>query len=419
MAGGVLVYVCRKPLYRFYESLPEIDAKLLFEAVVQRLVNGADWLTARLENGSLQRYLALLLGSALVLAASALAPLASLAGPRELTPLDPYTTLGMLLLAASGVLGAALHRPRLVALLELGVDGMLVDLVFARFAALGLALTLLVVDVVTIILLMLALYYLPSRTPAESSRPRLLRDLLLAGGCGTLVAVLALAVLTRPYDTGLAEFFLANSIGGGGGSNVVNVILVDFRGFDTLGEITVLTIAAVGIFAMLDGLRLIHPTCDPQGRRWAWAKNALILMTLSRLLLPLALLISAFIFLRGHNLPGGGFIAGLVTAVALALQYIANGVDWMEQRLPLNYQRIAGSGVLIAGLTGLGAWAFDRPFLTSAFGHFAVPLVGEIELATAILFDLGVYLAVVGSTMLILANLGRLSLSPPASKEIH
>src|SRR5690606_18071354 len=187
----------------------------------------------------------------------------------------------------------------------------------------------------------------------------------------------------------------------------------------TLGEITVLTIAAVGIFAMLDGLRLIHPTCDPQGRRWAWAKNALILMTLSRLLLPLALLISAFIFLRGHNLPGGGFIAGLVTAVALALQYIANGVDWMEQRLPLNYQRIAGSGVLIAGLTGLGAWAFDRPFLTSAFGHFAVPLVGEIELATAILFDLGVYLAVVGSTMLILANLGRLSLSPPASKEIH
>jgi multicomponent K+:H+ antiporter subunit A len=233
------------------------------------------------------------------------------------------------------------------------------------------------------------------------------------------VAVLAYAVLTRPYDGGIAEFFLANSLSGGGGTNAVNVILVDFRGFDTLGEITVLAIAAVGIFAMLDGLRLTNPTCDPQGRRWAWAKNPLILMTLSRLVLPLALLISAFIFLRGHNLPGGGFIAGLITAVALALQYIANGVAWVEQRLPLNYQRMAGAGVLIAGLTGLGSWAFGRPFLTSAFGHFELPLVGEFELATAMLFDLGVYLTVVGATQMVLVNLGKLSLAPPASKEIH
>jgi multicomponent K+:H+ antiporter subunit A len=419
LVGGILVYVGRKPLYRAYESLPALDASQLFEQQVQRLVAGASWLTARLENGSLQRYLALLLGSALVLVAVALAPLPQLTGERGLSPLDAFTTLGMLVLAGSGLLTVIFHRQRLVALLILGVAGMLVALAFARFSAPDLALTQLVVEVVTIILLMLAIYYLPSFTPAESSRVRVVRDLLLAGGCGAMVAVLAFAVLTRPYDTGIAEFFLANSISGGGGTNVVNVILVDFRGFDTLGEITVLTIAAVGIFAMLDGLRLIHPTCDPQGRRWAWAKNALILMTLSRLLLPLALLISAFIFLRGHNLPGGGFIAGLVTAVALALQYIANGVDWMEQRLPLNYQRIAGCGVLIAGLTGLGAWAFGRPFLTSAFGHFELPLVGEIELATAILFDLGVYLAVVGSTMLILANLGRLALSPPASQEIH
>ena len=233
-----------------------------------------------------------------------------------------------------------------------------------------------------------------------------------------MVALLVYVVLTRPY-AGLAPFFLANSVSGGGGTNVVNVILVDFRGFDTLGEITVLAIAAVGILAMLDGLRLHNPTCDPQGRRWAWAKNPLILMTLSRLLLPLALLISVFIFLRGHNLPGGGFIAGLITAVALALQYIASGVAWVEQRLPLNYQRMAGAGVLIATLTGLGSWVFGRPFLTSAFGHFELPLVGEFELATAMLFDLGVYLTVVGSTQLVLTRLGKLSLVPAASKEIH
>ncbi|MDD0844296.1 monovalent cation/H+ antiporter subunit A [Pseudomonas sp. Gutcm_11s] len=419
LVGGMLVYIGRKPLFRWYESLPDVDAKLVFEAAVQRVVAAAGWLTARLENGSLQRYLALLLLSALVLVAVHLAPLAQLTGSRELSPLDPFTALGMLVLMLSGLLTAVLHRQRLVALLILGVGGMLVALAFARFSAPDLALTQLVVEVVTIILMMLALYYLPSRSPAESSMPRILRDLLLAGGCGLMIAVLAYAVLTRPYDGGLAEFFLGNSVSGGGGTNAVNVILVDFRGFDTLGEITVLAIAAVGVFAMLDGLRLVNPTCDPQGRRWAWSKNPLILMTLSRLLLPLALLISAFIFLRGHNLPGGGFIAGLITAVALALQYIANGVVWMERRMPLNYQRMAGAGVLIAALTGLGSWVFGRPFLTSAFGHFELPLVGEFELATAMLFDLGVYLAVVGATLLILVNLGKLSLTPPASKEIH
>lgn len=418
LVGGILVYVGRQPLFRWYAGLPEVDARMIFERQVQNLVRLATWLTGRLENGSLQRYLSFLLIAALVLVASALVPLPQLTGSRGLSPLDGITTLGLLVLAASGLLTAVLHRQRLVALLILGVGGMLVALAFARFSAPDLALTQLVVEVVTIILLMLALFYLPSRTPNESSSLRGLRDVLVAGGCGVMVALLVYVVLTRPY-AGLAPFFLANSVSGGGGTNVVNVILVDFRGFDTLGEITVLAIAAVGILAMLDGLRLHNPTCDPQGRRWAWAKNPLVLMTLSRLLLPLALLISVFIFLRGHNLPGGGFIAGLITAVALALQYIASGVAWVEQRLPLNYQRMAGAGVLIATLTGLGSWVFGRPFLTSAFGHFELPLVGEFELATAMLFDLGVYLTVVGSTQLVLTRLGKLSLVPAASKEIH
>ncbi|MCV6492521.1 monovalent cation/H+ antiporter subunit A [Pseudomonas aeruginosa] len=346
LVGGVLVYVLRKPLFNWYAGLPEVDAKLVFEQQVQRVVALAARLTAWLENGSLQRYLA-----------------------------------------------------------------------FARFSAPDLALTQLSVEVVTMVLLMLALYFLPSRTPAESSSLRGLRDVALAGGVGMLVALLAYAVLTRPYES-IAGFFVENSVSGGGGYNVVNVILVDFRGFDTLGEISVLAIAGVGIYAMLAGFALHKPTCDPQGRNWAHAKHPLILETLSRVLLPLALLISVFIFLRGHNLPGGGFIAGLVTAIALVLQYIASGSQWVEQRLPLNYAAMAGAGVLIAGLTGLGSWLFGYPFLTSAFGHFELPLIGEIELATAMLFDLGVYLTVVGAALLILSYLGKLSLMPePVAQE--
>jgi len=118
--------------------------------------------------------------------------------------------------------------------------------------------------------------------------------------------------------------------------------------------------------------------------------------------------VSVFILLRGHNLPGGGFIAGLVTAVALIMQYLANGVVWTSARLPGNTAPIIGVGLLIASLTGLASLALGYPFLTSAHGHVHWPLVGDLELASAMAFDLGVYLVVVGATLLILIHLGRL-----------
>lgn len=406
--GGVLVYACRQPLFRWYAGLPSMDAKLLFERGVLVLVRGCVTITGWLENGSLQRYLALLLVAALVVVTLGLGPLPRVSGPLALTPIDAITALGLGIMALAALVTVVFHRQRLVSLLMLSVVGLMVALAFARYSAPDLALTQLAVEVVTIILLMLALFFLPAQTRGESSSIRGLRDFLLAVGSGVMVAILVFAVMTRPYDS-IAGYFLENSLSGGGGSNVVNVILVDFRGFDTLGEISVLAIAGVGIYAMLDGLRLFQPRADAAGRSWARDRHPLILATLSRVLLPMALLISVFIFLRGHNLPGGGFIAGLITAVALILQYVASGLQWTQSRLPLDYQRIAGGGVLIAGLTGLGSWLFERPFLTSAFGHFAIPLIGEIELASAMLFDLGVYLTVVGATLLILANLGKLT----------
>ena len=162
--------------------------------------------------------------------------------------------------------------------------------------------------------------------PGRGIRACRLRDLALALTAGTGVAALAWAVLTRPYES-IAPYFIANSVPGGGGANVVNVILVDFRGFDTLGEITVLAVAALGIYALLDGLHLTGPRQDAAGRPWPpgtadisetqeqfpiwdWDLHPVIMASLTRLLLPLALLVSVFILLRGHNLPGGGFIAG-------------------------------------------------------------------------------------------------------------
>jgi len=192
----------------------------------------------------------------------------------------------------------------------------------------------------------------------------------------------------------------------GGGTNVVNVILVDFRGFDTLGEITVLTLAGLATYKLLNRLRLFKPSGNLEGIRWSRHRYPMILEVVAQIILPLALLVSVYIFLRGHNQPGGGFIAGLITAIALLLQYIARGYEWTSSRLPLSYPVISVLGLVVAVITGLGSWLFGYPFLTSSFGYFDIPLIGKTELATAMLFDLGVYLAVVGAALMILVNLG-------------
>ena len=416
LLGGIVVYLCREPLFRWYNGLPSVNSLEVFERCVTGLAKGARKLTRLLESGSLQRYIALLLFSALLLLTIALSSLKRLRGEVPLLPMDGITAFGMAVLCVMAVLTVVFHRNRLKALMILSCAGLMVALGFARYSAPDLALTQLSIEVVTIILLVLALFFMPDRTPMESSSLRGLRDFMLAGGAGIVVALLTYAIMTRPYDS-ISSFFLENSVSGGGGTNVVNVILVDFRGFDTLGEICVLAIAAVGIYGLLSGLHLPHPRTDANGKEWSRDAHPMILDNIARVLLPMALLVSAFIFLRGHNLPGGGFIAGLITAVALILQYVAHGVEWTQRRLPFSFHSLAGLGVMIAALTGLGSFVFGAPFLTSAFNHFHLPLIGEFELATALLFDLGVYLAVVGATLLILSNIGHVS-QDESSKEV-
>ena len=357
-----------------------------------------------------------LLLSAVVVAAFGLMDVPSMAGLKSLQPLDPAVAIGAGILCLAGLGTVMLHRRRLLSLLFLSVVGMFVSLTFARFSAPDLALTQLAVEVVTIILLMLALFFLPQKTPKESSGRRVSRDILLSMIFGGVIASLNYAVLTRPLQS-ISTYFIENSVPGGGGHNIVNVILVDFRGFDTLGEITVLGIAGIAIYKLLNRLRLFMPSSDMEGRPWSPDRYPVILSSVSQTLLPLALLVSVFIFLRGHNLPGGGFIAGLVAAVVIILVYMSRGVEWTQRRMSFNYQPIAVTGVAIAALTGLGSWVFNKPFLTSSFGHFEIPVIGDIELATAMMFDLGVYLTVVGSTLMILANLGKVTTPHRPSKE--
>lgn len=415
MAGGLLLYSQRTGFFAFYERRYRADEKVVFDKRIQSSVRAAQRVTDSLENGSLQRSVAWVIGAAFVIAAVNFWPLASIKGSLPLTAIDGVSVILALVLAAATLTTVLVHHNRFAALLLLGVVGLIVSLIFVRFSAPDLALTQISVEVVTIILMMLALYFLPQLTPNESTSTRVTRDVIVAVAAGLGSGLLALAIITRPYDTSLADFFMANSVSGGGGANVVNVILVDFRGFDTFGEITVLTLAALGVFIMLQGLKLPLPDADGDGRRWAQDSYPPLLTVLSRVLFPLALMVSFYIFLRGHNQPGGGFIAGLITSVALILQYVCSGSDWVRARLPVDYGRLAASGVLIAVVTGAASWVFGYPFLTSTFTHIHWPVVGDFEIASAMAFDLGVFLAVVGATLLMLSQLGRLAQTNEAS----
>jgi multicomponent K+:H+ antiporter subunit A len=399
--GGVLMYWMLLHHYNLHLYVRiRWSARRQFERGYFGLIGWASRFTAALQNGSLQRYLALLVLAVVTLGA---APFVGGSHATQPLPLLPATALAAavwLLAVVAAAASALLHRRRLTAVILVGVVGLAASLNFAYFSAPDLALTQLSVEVASTVLLLLALVLLPQTAPAESSLPRRARDALLALAAGGGVAALAWTVMTRPHET-ISWYFLERSVPDGGGSNVVNVILVDFRGFDTFGEIIVLGIAAVGVMALTHGLRVQLPgtAAGP------WEREPLLLGFAARALLPFALLVTAYVFLRGHNLPGGGFIAGLVTAVALLMQYLALGVSEARRRLPFDYSRMIGAGVLIAGVTGIASWLFGAPFLTSATRHPSLPLLGEVPIASAVAFDLGVYLTVVGATLLALSAL--------------
>ena len=407
LAAGTLLFFMRREAFRHHRSLlSDMNASEGFDGFVQRLERAARPLVRLLENGSLPSYLAWLVGAMVLVPGTALFALAQLGGTLPRTPADPVTLAGLAMLAALAVGVVAARAHTLVAVILLSACGLFVTLAFVRFSAPDLALTQISVEIVTVLLIVLAIYFVPStpRAPDRTSA-RLLNGVLATAG-GVLIGGVAYAVMTRAPLPGIAPYFLDHALSGSGGHNVVNVIIVDFRGFDTMVEISVLVVAGLAVKALLRGLRIDAPKTGPRGLPWSSQSHPLLLAILARLMLPLTVLVAAFVFLRGHNLPGGGFVAGLIVSIALLLQYVASGVLWTESRIPLNYRSLAGFGLLCAALTGLGSFALGYPFLTSAFGHWRVPLVGELELSTAMLFDLGVFGAVVGTTLTIVSHLG-------------
>jgi multicomponent K+:H+ antiporter subunit A len=421
LLGGVALYFGLQRFVRLHTvtRLPGWMASGGREAFAFMLSAGsaaATAATARLQNGRLQRYLLLLVAMAL---AAGLWPFLVRSGPpAQLAALHwQGLTVPMAVVGAIGI-GATLaatvaYRQRLLSLVLIGAIGLVVCLAFVAFSAPDLALTQLLVEVVTVILMMLALRWLPQESPPEARQgwAGLRRGVhaLVAVACGMAVALLAWAVMTRPFGLpfdSISPYFLDNTLPLGGGANAVNVIIVDFRGYDTLGEITVLGLAGLIIHILL---ARFAPPAHGALRADNEADHPLILQIVARLVLPFAVLLSIYLYLRGHNVPGGGFIAGLVMAIGLALQYVAHGWHWGGARLGTDYRGWVGWGLLVAALTGVASWFFGAPFLTSTYDYPLWPVVGAVPLASAGAFDLGVYIVVVGATMVALLSIARLT----------
>src|SRR5690606_5041511 len=252
------------------------------------------------------------------------------------------------------------------------------------------------------------------------------RDAALAIGAGIGAAALAFAVLTRPNGAEIRDYYVNNALEIANGRNVVNVILVDYRSFDTFGEITVVAIVAIIVYALLRRFRPAPESIDVPRAQRADASPPIGVLddplprgymklpaVLVRLLGPMAGLVSVYFLLRGHNAPGGGFVGGLVMATAVIVQYMVGGTMWVESRLRIHPQVWIALGLMTAGTAGILAWFAAKPFLTALSVDLHVPLLGDLHLSSALLFDVGVYMLVIGAVVLMLVALAHQSLRSP------
>ena len=415
VGGGLLALGAYPRLRAIWDATPRPEAKPIFDAIIETLASAARSVTSALHNSSLSRAIAVAVQAIALASVFAFVGGSHEAGTRALLPVDPLILLLWAVMMIAALATPFFHRDRVVALVLTGVVGLLIAPFFAYFSAPDLALTQISVEVVTILLMLLALNFLPKTTPAESPPLRRLDDAAVAGIAGLGIGWLAYAMMTRaPAFDPISAFHLAQSKPGAGGTNAVNTIIVDFRGYDTFGEIIVLGIAALVIYALSETLLRSPAVTRRLGaiipQREDGDRHPMMLVVSTRFLLPMAMMVGVYIYLRGHNLPGGGFVAGLVFAIAYLMQYMASGYVWSHARQRYDHHALIGWGVLIASLSGVGAWAFGLPFLTSGFEYVNIWPLEEFELATAAIFDLGVFLCVLGAVLLALASLSRLAL---------
>ena len=427
IVGGAILFWQRKRIAAVQQTFPEVPGAVdFYRLTMAQLDRLAVEVTARTQRGSLAHYV----GTILVVLTAAI--FFTLSGIREwpavrLADNWGQVAVGSLMVAAA--LLVAFSRGRLRAVLLLGVTGYGTAVLFLLHGAPDLALTQVLAETVSLLVFLLVLRKLPKFFTERPLTSRRWWRVVIAAGTGlafTLVALLMLGSRTAtpvsaPYSKTAYEF--------GYGNNIVNVVLVDTRAWDTIGEIAVLSIAATGV-ASLIFLRgrvtpLHRPSLPPEGptRGWLQGSRALpaeqrsmVFEVVTRLLFPVMILVSLYLLIAGHNLPGGGFAGGLVAGTALLIRYLAGGGQELDEALPVPAGVLLGTGLVLSVLTAVFPLTFGGLIFQSYDVHLRIPgweslatpfgewtLFGDIHLVTSTVFDIGVYLVVIGMML----DLGR------------
>jgi multicomponent Na+:H+ antiporter subunit A len=432
LAIGTVVFFARARLQRRkFMYLPLGNADRIYDAVIR----GADVLSVRL-TGSTQRGSIPATQSVILLTLAVVPAVALTLGARDRpefalwgSPLQ--VIVGLLTLIAA--IGATAMRNRLAAVLLVGVTGYGCGTIFAFHGAPDLALTQFLVETLTLVIFVLVLRTLPAesdRTNVERHRLPRVALALAVGASVTTVAAFAMAART---GVPIAALLPDAAYYRGHGANTVNVLLVDIRAWDTLGEISVLMVAATGVASMVfrhrrfgtaprvadAGQPDIGPVhviaTSPASGDITWLRGSelrdprhrsLVLEVATRMIFPLIMVLSAYFFFAGHNTPGGGFAGGLTAGLALVLRYLAGGRYELGETLPLDAGKILGVGLGLSAGTAVTSLLLGAPALSSAVLQFDIPVLGSVKLVTALFFDLGVYLVVVGLVLDVLRSLG-------------
>ncbi|WP_439693434.1 Na+/H+ antiporter subunit A [Curtobacterium sp. SP.BCo] len=427
LVGGLALFALRRPVEALQHRLAGFpSASSTYRHVMRGLDRGATGLTAAVQRGSLPYYLTVILS---VFVAGALVNLV-VGGPWafHVRFADSWGQIPVVIVMSVAAIAVLTAKTRFAAAVLVGVTGYGMSVLFVLHGAVDLALTQMVVETVTLIAFVLVLRRLPPRIATTNpSRFRIVRA-LFAGLAGLTLAIVVLVAASARTAEPLWPDLPALTSSFGHGLNVVNVALVDLRGWDTLGELTVVVAAATGVASLifvnsredtLPRLRDLPSTVTadkhrPDGEPRAWLPTSAAIPTgrsalldvVVRLLFHGLIVLSVYLLFAGHNAAGGGFAGGLVAGIALAARYLAGGPAELGAAAPVRAGRLLGLGVATAAITALVPMFFGKDALYSEFFEATVPVLGHVEFVTATFFDIGVYLVVVGLVLDVLRSLG-------------
>jgi len=382
---------------RGMDGIDRLALERLWERGLRTLLRGSGGLTRRVQHGDLRRYLRGVIIACVVIATFALV----VAGDPVRIPAPEPIRLAEALVALvgiSGALAATRARSLLAGMVATGLTGFSIAITFMMNGAPDLALTQFTVEALLVVLLTALLLAVPLAAPPLRTVRARWGDALVATGFAAILFVGMLDMAADSNATAASDFYGRMSYVAAYGHNVVNVILVDFRAFDTLGETSVIAVAALLAASLLLGRN------DRSGNVPGTPSVHFGFASASGPLFWLMLAASIVILWRGHDQPGGGFVGGLAAALAFAVLSLARGVAAAEAALRVRPTTLVGTGLALALLGGLPGMVGGKPYLTHLWWEPGGILP---KLSTTMIFDLGVYLVVLGAVLAFLFGLQR------------